>query len=339
MTAPDREVRLGAAPRAPRLRPVLTATAGPALVLLSFGVGNRWLTLLGCLLLGAVGVAAATSPRVRSLAVRVDVPARTRAGDVVEHVVHVRNTGSRDLPAALLRLRGDGFAEVHCGLPAVAAGAVVSVRVPRRAGRRGLSGGPEVVVEACDSLGLLLVSGSGRVPAPVHVHPAPAPVPVLPAPPASAGGLDVAGVRPFRRGDGASSLHRRASARRGAAGRGPGGPGAGLVVVEREAEAAGPLVVVLGASGVEDEVAWEELVASAAALVRRELASGGAVRVVAGGASAAGPGALDVLAAVGAPEPVAAGVVAARRSAGRSGRVLVGELVAGGARARWGYAS
>ena len=86
-------------------------------------------------------------------------------------------------------------------------------------------------------------------------------------------------------------------------------------------------------------MAGEELVASGAGRGGGELASGGAVRVVGGGASAAGPGALDVLAAVGAPEPVAAGVVAARRSAGRSGRVLVGELVAGGARARWGYAS
>lgn len=47
-----------------RMRPILVAKAGPALLLLSFGVGNRWIALVACLLLAAVGVAVATLPRV-----------------------------------------------------------------------------------------------------------------------------------------------------------------------------------------------------------------------------------------------------------------------------------
>jgi uncharacterized protein (DUF58 family) len=320
-----------------RLRPIVTATAGPALLLLSFGVGNRWIALLACLLLAAVGVAVATLPRVWTLSVQVDVPARTSAGDVVEHVFHLRNHGSRDLPAAVLRFRGDGFAEGHCALPAIPAGTTLSLTVPRQAGPRCFSAGPEFVVEAADSLGLFTVARAGRLAAPVHVHPAPAAPPVVTPPPASAGAEDVAGVRPFRRGDRVSSVHWRASARRGA-GSGPVG-GSGLVVVERETEAVGPLVVVLGCSGAGEDAAWEGLLGAAAAVVRRELGSGGVVRVLVGSVVGGGLGALDVLAASG-PAPVGAGVgvdlVAARAAAGRGGRVLVGEL--SGAGVGWRFA-
>lgn len=310
-----------------RMRPILVATAGPALLLLSFGVGNRWIALVACLLLAAVGVAVATLPRVWTLSVRVDVPARTRVGEVVEHVFHLHNHGPRDLPPAVLHFRGDAFAPGHTALPAVPAGASVALRVPREAGVRCFSPGPEVLVEAADSLGLLTVERVGRVAAPVHVHPAPATPPTLPSPPASAGVEDVAGVRPFRRGDRVSSVHWRASARRGALSGPSRGAGAGLVVVEREAEPVGPLVVAVGGAASGDGVAWEELLASAAALVRRELGSGRVVRVVVDGASGEGLGALDVLAAAGGPTPVDG--VAARAAAGRDGRVLVGELGTG----------
>lgn len=316
-----------------RMRPILVVAAGPALLLLSFGVGNRWIALVACLLLAAVGVAVATLPRVWTLSVRVDVPARTRTGEVVEHVFHLHNHGPRDLPPAVLHFRGDAFAPGHTALPAVPAGGTVSLRVPRTAAFRCFSAGPEVVVEASDSLGLLTVERTGRVAAPVHVHPAAATPPPVATPPASAGAEDVAGVRPFRRGDRVSSVHWRASARRGGASGPAGRSGAGLVVVEREAEPVGPLVLALGGapspsgSGSGEEVAWEELLASAAALVRRELGSGRVVRVVLAGALGEGLGALDVLAAAGGPSPVDA--VAARAAAGRDGRVLVGEPGAG----------
>ncbi|WP_328291662.1 DUF58 domain-containing protein [Kineococcus sp. NBC_00420] len=313
-----------------RMRPILVATAGPALLLLSFGVGNRWIALVACLLLAAVGVAVATLPRVWTLSVRVDVAARTRVGEVVEHVFHLHNHGPRDLPPAVLHFRGDAFAAGHTALPAIPAGASVALRVPREAAFRCFSPGPEVLVEAADSLGLLTVERVGRVGAPVHVHPAPATPPPPATPPASAGVEDVAGVRPFRRGDRVSSVHWRASARRGALSGPSRGAGAGLVVVEREAEPVGLLVVAIGGASSGDRVddgAWEELLASAAALVRRELGSGQTVRVVLAGASGEGLGALDVLAAAGGPTPVDG--VAARAAAGRDGRVLVGELGTG----------
>ncbi|MFD0485541.1 DUF58 domain-containing protein [Kineococcus sp. GCM10028916] len=314
-----------------RMRPILVAAAGPALLLLSFGVGNRWIALVACLLLAAVGVAVATLQRVWTLSVRVEVPVRTRVGEVVEHVFHLHNHGPRDLPPAVLHFRGDAFAAGHTALPAIPAGASVALRVPREAGLRCFSPGPEVLVEAADNLGLLTVERVGRVAAPVHVHPAPATPPTPALPPASAGVEDVAGVRPFRRGDRVSSVHWRASARRGALSAPSRGAGAGLVVVEREAEPVGPLVVAVGSAacgdGLGDGVAWEELLASAAALVRRELSSGRVVRVVVDGASGEGLGALDVLAAAGGPTPVDG--VAARAAAGRDGRVLVGELGTG----------
>ncbi len=44
-----------------RWRRIALVTAGPALLVLSFGVGNRWLALVGCLLLAALGLAALTA--------------------------------------------------------------------------------------------------------------------------------------------------------------------------------------------------------------------------------------------------------------------------------------
>ncbi|WP_432523431.1 DUF58 domain-containing protein [Kineococcus sp. SYSU DK006] len=322
--------------RALRWRAVLGSSSGPVLLLLSFGVGNRWLGLLAALVLAATAVAVCTLPRVASLAVSVRVPARTRAGEHVEHVVDVVNHGSRPCPPTVVHLAGDGFADVHATLPAVPAGQAVRLVLPRRALRRCVSTGPLVRVEGADALGLLTTHRAALVPALVHVHPAPAAAPALPPPPV-AGTDDVAGVRPWRRGDRLSAVHWRASARRGGAGQ----PGGGLVVVEREAEPAGPLVLVLGAgAGADpgadpqaDPEAWEQLLAAAATLVLREGAAGRRVGVLADdplreGAGAArvveGAAALDALAAAGDPRPLGQRAAVARRLAGRGGRVLVG---------------
>ncbi|NAZ77495.1 DUF58 domain-containing protein, partial [Kineococcus sp. T13] len=213
--------------RSLRWRAVLGAGSGPVLLLLSFGVGNRWLGLLAALVLAATAVAACTLPRVASLAVSVSVPARARAGEHVEHVVDVVNHGSRPCPPTVLHLGGDGFADAHAALPAVPAGRGVRLVLPRRALRRCVSTGALVRVEGADALGLLSTHRAALVPALVHVHPAPAAAPVLPPPPPAVGADDVAGVRPWRRGDRLSAVHWRASARRGGAGQ----PGGGLVVV------------------------------------------------------------------------------------------------------------
>ncbi|PRY18183.1 DUF58 domain-containing protein [Kineococcus rhizosphaerae] len=303
-----------------RWRPVLLATAGPALLVLSFGVGNRWLTLVGCALLAAVATAVATMPPFGRLAVAVRVPARARVGEVVEHVVRVRNTAHRSCAAVVLHLGGDGFAHVHVGVPALRAGEAVELRVPREALVRGLSAGPDVLVQAADVLGLLLHRRRARLEAPVAVHPAPTAVPVLPVPPVRVGSDDVAGLRPFRAGDRAASVHWRASARRGPLSS-PAGPS--LVVLEREAEPLGQLVVVLG--GGEPE-GFETVLGEVAALLHAERAAGRRVAVLDGaGRPAEGPRALDVLAAASpaGEAAVATALASAGRVAGRGGRVVV----------------
>lgn len=320
-----------AAPGRPfRLRPVVLATSGPVLLVLSFGVGNRWLALVGCLVLAALVVAAATTPRTSALAVAVRVPARAAVGDVVEHVVTVHNTGAKDCAPVVLHLRGDAFEDVHTGVPALASGAAVELRLPRTALRRAHSTGPLVVVEAGDALGIVVQRRSGRPAAEVFVHPVPTLVPQLPAAASRAGSDDVAGIRPFRVGDPASAVHWRASARRAAAG--PPGPGA-LVVVEREATPTGVLVLVLNTVGDAVGDGLEPLLGQAAALVARERAAGRRVGVLDGGARLReGAEALDVLAAA-LPRPQVEGqlegqLTVARRLAGRDGRVVVASATA-----------
>lgn len=264
-----------------RLRPVVAAMAGPVLLVLSFGVANRWVTLVACLVIAAQLVALATAPRLSALAVSVSVPVRAAVGESVEHVVVVANSAAKPSVPLVLRLRDDGFAEVHFPVPSIAAGAAVELRVPREALVRGESRGPSVVAQGPDALGLSTHRRSAQVPAVVRVYPAPTTAPALPVPPASAGTDDLAGVRPFRAGDRASMVHRRSSARRGS-----------LVVVEREAEPVGRLVVVpeLGPEGL------EAVLGQVSAVVLGELSARRPVAVLGPQGLVEGEGALDVLA-------------------------------------------
>ncbi|WP_432541999.1 DUF58 domain-containing protein [Kineococcus sp. SYSU DK002] len=304
-----------------RVRPIALATAGPALLVLSLGVGNRWLALVACLLLAVTALSVLTAPPVTALAVSVRVPPRARAGQDVEHVVRVRNTSSRPCPAVVLHLGGDGFAPAHAGVPDLAAGQAVELRLPRAARSRGVSAGPVVLVEAADVLGVHLQRRWAAAPAVVAVHPAPTTVPALPVPAPRAGADDLAALRPFRTGDRASAVHRRTSARRGG---GPGGPA--LVVVEREAAPEGLLVVVLPTS----PAGFEDVLGQVAALLEAERRAGRRVAVLDGAApsprAAEGAAALDVLAAAQpspTPPAVASALDRARRAAGPHGRVVV----------------
>ncbi|WP_432510981.1 DUF58 domain-containing protein [Kineococcus sp. SYSU DK001] len=321
--APVAEHLLDRHPTRPRVRvrPIALATSGPALLVLSFGVGNRWLALVACLLLAVTALAVLTAPPVTSLAVSVRVPARARAGQVVEHVVRVRNTSSRPCPAVVLHLGGDGFAPCHTGLPDLAAGQVVELRLPRAARSRGLSAGPVVLVEAADVLGVHLQRRWAAVPAAVAVHPAPSAVPRLPVPAPRPGADDLAAVRPFRAGDRPSAVHWRASARRGG---GPTGPA--LVVVEREAAPEGVLVVVLPTA----PAGFEDVLGQVAALIGAGRAAGRRIAVLdpTSPVVAEGATALDVLAAAQPAEhvlaqPGGAALERARRTAGPHGRVVV----------------
>nr|WP_281373360.1 DUF58 domain-containing protein [Kineococcus aurantiacus] len=155
----------------------------------------------------------------------------------------------------------------------------------------------------------------------------------MPVPPSARGVEDLAGVRPFRAGDPASAVHWRASARRGPLSA-PAGPSLvpSLVVVEREAEVRGLLVLLLDPVPGLGEEGFEALLASASALVLAERGAGRRVAVLdAGGRAAEGLAALDVLAA--AERGAVARPELAVRAAGRDGRVLVGDGQ------RWRYLS
>jgi len=287
-----------------RLRPVVATLAGPVLLLLSFGVANRWVALVACLVVAAQVVALRTAPRLSALAVSVTVPLRAGVGEGVEHVVTVTNSAPKPSVPIVLRLRDDGFAQVHLPVPSIPAGATLELRVPRQAQERGRSLGPTVVAQGPDALGLLTHRRSARVPAPVLIHPAPTSAPTLPAPAAQAGAQDLAGVRPFRAGDRASMVHRRASARR---------PGS-LVVAEREAEPVGRLVVVPDLRA--DDL--DRVLGEVTAVVLDELAAHRPVAVVGPEGLVEGEGALDVLALIGVGPGV--GVVPASH---RGDRVVV----------------
>lgn len=319
---PDDE-RLVTGPVSPtgvRWRRIALVTAGPALLVLSFGVGNRWLALVGCLLLAALGLAALTAPTVNALTVAVQRPSRVAVGGVVEDVVRVRNTGNRPSPPLVLHLGGDVLAPVHTGVPAIEPGQVVALRVPRAASARGACEAADVVLEWADALGIVLQRRRAFAPAPVHVHPAPAVLPALPVPAPRTGAEDLAGVRPFRRGDAPSAVHWRASARRGT---GPAGPA--LVVVERDTPPVGLRVVVLPGPGEASEEDFEAVLRQAAALVLADLGSGRRTAVLAAdGTAREGVDALDAL-AVAQPSPHQQGstLEAARDAAGRDGEVLL----------------
>lgn len=303
-----------------RWRRIALVTAGPALLVLSFGVGNRWLALVGCLLLAALGLAALTAPTVGAVTVAVQRPSRVAVGGVVEDVVRIRNTGTRPSPPLVLHLGGDVLTPVHTGVPAVEPGQAVVLRVPRTASTRGACESAEVVLEWADALGIVLQRRRALVPAPVHVHPAPSAVPALPVPPARAGAEDLVGVRPFRRGDAPSTVHWRASARRGS---GPAGPA--LVVVDRDTPPAGLRVLVLPGSGEVTEEDFETVLRQASALVLADLGSGRRTAVLdAAGTAREGVDALDAL-AVAQPSPWTpqATLEAARAAAGRDGEVLL----------------
>jgi uncharacterized protein (DUF58 family) len=290
--------------------------AGPALLLLAFGVGNRWLALVACLLLAALGLAALTAPSVSGLVVVVRRPARAAVGDVVEHVVVVHNGGTRTSPALVLHLADNPFSPGHFGVPAVAPGEAVELRIRRTAVVRGAADGVDVVLEWADALGLVVQRRQSLAPAPVHVHPAPGAVPALPVPGPRAGAEDLAGVRPFRRGDSPAAVHWRASARRGG---GPTGPA--LVVVERETPPVGIRVVALPEPAEVTAAEFEAVLQQATALLLADLSAGRRSGLLdADGTVHEGLRVLDALAVA---QPAPRRLEAAQAAAGRDGEVVV----------------
>ena len=238
---------------------------------------NGWLWLLAAAAAGALGCALVLRPRVGDLTISLDAPVRTGAGEVVRHVVAVRNTGARPSSPARLLLRTAGHADLRCHIPTLAPGEAASAELERAALHRARAEASTAVLDSSVPLGLVRGQRQVLVPGATVVHPTLLPVTLGPSGPAAAAGGDVSGVRDWRPGDPVRGVHWRATARRGAP-----------VLLERaDAPPARLAVLVVGPAAARG---WEAAVTLAASAALAALAVGRAVRLV---ADHAGPAPLE----------------------------------------------
>jgi uncharacterized protein (DUF58 family) len=302
----------------------LFAVAGVAYLLA--GVTESPPLLLACgAALALPVVALALRPRTDGVVLGRLVPPRLPVGASARSTLIARNDGHRRSPELLVRDTLPGFDDVRVVLPPLEPGEGTSVTVARTALRRQRADAGALGVEAVGPFGLSRVLRDVELDGEVRVHPAPARPPALPLPAWSvvdggrptgrAGpGTEVLQLRDWRPGDGARAVSARASARHGRP-----------VVVDREADGAGEVVVLLTGRG--SGPAWEDALASACAAAVRSVGEGRRAWLLASGHEARpGPGPRDVLdwfAAADDAEPLEEEVL--RRAVGRAraGGVLV----------------
>ncbi len=307
---------------------------GVALVLhlLVRATGNSWLALGSAACLGLLGAALLLPARLGELEVTRRIPLRAVAGQPVEVLHTIRNTGLRTSPALHWTDRVDGLSPVVLAVPPLAPGAAASFIEHRTAQRRGVYDGAAALLSSAAPYGLVRVRHEVAGVARLIVHPIAVRARALDtvgwvgaaalSRPLAGAGTEVLGLRPFRPGDSARSLSPRATARHGRP-----------VVLERERDSGRSLVVLTGGGGAGP--GWEEGVAQAAALAVQASRDGGTPMLL-GGPPATGLGVIAVLdwfAGVDAAGPLLAGdLLAATRAAGPAGTVLL--LVADRGQAR-----
>jgi uncharacterized protein (DUF58 family) len=263
---------------------LLPLTGAGALGGLAVVTGDAWLLLLAAACVGLVVGARVLRPRLTGLQVDVSTPPRTCVGEQVVSHVHVRNAGRRALPLTTLHHHVDGLQDVTVLVDAVPPGGCVAATLTRTAIARAVATEGQVTLSSSAPLGLVQLEVSGTVRHDLVVHPQVARVPPAPAgdgtdpfgrPVRSRSGLDVHGVRDWRRGDDPGQIHWRSTARRGR-----------LVVLEREEPRGGRLTLcVVGPDGTAD---WEPLVSAVASLAAATVRAGRPVRLLASDPTSAG---------------------------------------------------
>jgi uncharacterized protein (DUF58 family) len=271
---------------------------GLVLGLLASVTGSR-------VLLGA-GLAAATLPWLSlvtslrpHLVVTADGPVRTRVGGDAPLRLRLVNAGRGRLPALELRCVRPLFSSVEGAIPALAVGASTVWEVSAEPLGRGVSTHLHVEARVADAFGLsvqrLTVLGASRI----AVAPRSVPVAAGLRPASSASALDPGNLRPWRPGDGGTSIAWRPTARR-LAGTAEFRGASALVVRERAQEE--PDLVRVAITGGPVELA-ERALEVLAAITLELLDSGRAVAVHLGGEPirpSRGVLLLDALAAVSA---------------------------------------
>jgi len=303
-----------------------------ALVLfqLSRITGNAWLVLAAAASIGLVVAALILRPRLGSLDVIRVVSERRAPGDAVSCAFVVRNTGRRTSASCVLEEPSELLSGCSVYLPSLPPGAEVTATVTRTALRRGVQAQAPAVLRSRAPFGLLLTSRDVLVDGDVVVHPRRVSVGRMPvaggetragggevSQPVAGVGTEVLGLRPWRPGDAARSLHARASARHGRA-----------VVLERERDSGSALVVLAGAPGSGES--WEESVARTAAFATGAIRQGSPPLLLAAPPARPAPrrpderSVLDWFAAVDEAGPLdAATVASALRAAGTGGTIAL----------------
>jgi uncharacterized protein (DUF58 family) len=240
--------------------PVLLAAALYALAVLT---GNMWFTLLAGGAVGLVVGARIWCPDLDRLELCYAGPRRAAVGEQVVHTLHVHNRSDRPTPALCIAEHLPGLAVARVYVEPLPAGGRAVASLSRVAQSRGVTNNGRIAVVAQGGLGLVVAHATVDHGHRLVIHPravrlsqatsrarADDQVDSVPGP-----GTDVAGVREWRSGDAASSVHWRSTARRGT-----------LVVRERAAATARHVVVALACSS--DAPDWEDVIAAAAGACR-----------------------------------------------------------------------
>ncbi len=240
--------------------PVFLAAALYALAVLT---GNLWFTLLAAGAVGLVVGARIWTPKLDGLELCFSGPRRAAVGEQVVHTLHVHNRSDRPTPALCITEHLPGLAIARVYVEPLPAGGRAVAELSRVALSRGVTFTGRIAVVAQGGLGLAIAKATVDHGHRLVVHPravlmgrassrarADDQVDSVPGP-----GTDVAGVREWRAGDAASSVHWRSTARRGT-----------LVVRERAAATSRHVVVALACSS--DAPDWEDVIAAAAGACR-----------------------------------------------------------------------
>ena len=269
-------------PRPTRLAATLFGFA-ILLELLGRLVGSTAITIAAAAALGAVIGDAALTPRVDAVVVHRRGPKRTTAGGtaLVRFGLSQPKRPHAKLAPVLLSEEHPAFGPVCALTPEIARGREVVLNLPVTTPHRGYWQTPATVtLEAHSPLGGFVRRGRFTFTPTQWVHPAPAPPVPLPdlALGAESGaegsgraghGTELYGIREWRSGDAASSVHWRASARRNQ-----------LIVMDRERPSHAAVVVLVGAATPGPD--WELAVARSAATALAALRQGRSVTLMCG---------------------------------------------------------
>lgn len=235
-----------------------------ALYSLTVLTGNSWFTVLAGASLGLMVAAMASRPRLEGLNLCLSGAGRAAVGETVVQTLHIHNEGPRRSSALALRHDVRGLAPLRIHVDPLPPGGRAVVELSRVALSRGVTDICEIEMSTTSGIGMKCAHALAEyqhrlVVHPRSVHIAPAEhrairdddlVDAVPGQ-----GTDISGVRDWRPGDAAGSVHWRSTARRGT-----------LVVRERALATARHVVVVMACDDTAED--WEDVIAVAAAACR-----------------------------------------------------------------------